>query len=302
MKKRSFFSYKIIAFIAILLFVAFIPIKAEAASKKNISGAAININNTTYTYTGSAIRPTVTVRYRGVLLGKDRDYTVAYRNNINAGTATVTITGKGNYTGTKKQTFTISKKNISTITDITYSTHYTYTGSTIKPAVTIKYGNKTLKKNTDYTVSYKDNINAGKGKIIIKGKGNYCGTKTGILFISSRPIDTDFFLTTLTYPWKGMAVNSFKAKSSDGTFSIKNNKTTAMYLATDKNHSIYIPKGATNFSSIKLKQLTNLDTNATLIKDTDYTVTYSYYKDKCILTISGLGNYTGTKIINCIAK
>ncbi|HIW77733.1 MAG TPA: hypothetical protein H9874_01115, partial [Candidatus Bilophila faecipullorum] len=59
------------------------------------------------TYTGSALTPEVTLRDGGKALTAGTDYTVAYADNVNAGTATVTITGMGNYTGTLTATFAI---------------------------------------------------------------------------------------------------------------------------------------------------------------------------------------------------
>ena len=53
-----------------------------------------------------------------------------------------------------------------------------YSGTAIKPAVTVKDGTKTLKNATDYTVAYSNNINVGKATIKITGKGNYTGTVT----------------------------------------------------------------------------------------------------------------------------
>jgi len=62
------------------------------------------------TYTGSEIRPTVTVRDGSTALTLTTDYTVAYTNNTNAGTATVTVSGAGNYAGSSgSRTFTINK-------------------------------------------------------------------------------------------------------------------------------------------------------------------------------------------------
>ena len=52
-----------------------------------------------------------------------------------------------------------------------------YTGKAIKPAVTVKYGKKTLKKGTDYTISYKNNKAIGVATATVKGKGNYTGSK-----------------------------------------------------------------------------------------------------------------------------
>ncbi|MBR4514834.1 MAG: chitobiase/beta-hexosaminidase C-terminal domain-containing protein [Lachnospiraceae bacterium] len=60
-------------------------------------------------WTGSEIKPTVTVKHDGKTLKKGTDYTVSYSNNTNAGNATVKITGKGKYGGTVKKTFAIKK-------------------------------------------------------------------------------------------------------------------------------------------------------------------------------------------------
>lgn len=64
------------------------------------------------TYTGEAFTPSVTVKDGDKTLVKDTDYEVAYEDNINAGTATVTVTGKGNYTDSVEKTFTIAKASL----------------------------------------------------------------------------------------------------------------------------------------------------------------------------------------------
>lgn len=81
--------------------------KGMVQTKRNLSASKISAIKT-YTYTGKAITPSVTVKYGSVTLKKDRDYTVKYTNNVNPGTASVTITGKGDYTGTKKASFKIA--------------------------------------------------------------------------------------------------------------------------------------------------------------------------------------------------
>ncbi|MBQ7826696.1 MAG: hypothetical protein IJ386_00340, partial [Clostridia bacterium] len=73
-----------------------------------IDGATVTVSGT-HTYNGSAITPDVTVIIGEKTLTKDTDYTVSYSDNVNAGTATVTITGKGDYTGKASATFTIAK-------------------------------------------------------------------------------------------------------------------------------------------------------------------------------------------------
>ncbi|MBE6341721.1 MAG: hypothetical protein E7069_13495 [Bacteroidales bacterium] len=61
------------------------------------------------TYTGSAIEPEVVVTDGETTLTLGTDYTVSYSDNINAGTAKVTVTGIGNYTEIVEKTFTINR-------------------------------------------------------------------------------------------------------------------------------------------------------------------------------------------------
>ena len=75
-----------------------------------IARADVAVAGESFIYTGSPITPAVSVTLKnGTQLMKDRDYTLAYTNHTNAGTATVTVTGQGNYIGTAKKTFAISK-------------------------------------------------------------------------------------------------------------------------------------------------------------------------------------------------
>ena len=75
-----------------------------------IARADVAVAGESFIYTGSPITPAVSVTLKnGTQLMKDRDYTLAYTNHTNAGTATVTVTGIGNYIGEAKKTFVISK-------------------------------------------------------------------------------------------------------------------------------------------------------------------------------------------------
>ena len=69
----------------------------------------VELEYTTVEYDGTAKEPAVTVKDGTTVLTKDVDYTVAYENNVNAGTATVVVTGMNNYSGTKTATFTITR-------------------------------------------------------------------------------------------------------------------------------------------------------------------------------------------------
>ena len=154
-------------------------ISARAMSDTSVA------NVSSQTYTGNGISPLPTITYNNKTLKKDTDYTLSYSNNINAGTATITITGKGNFTGTTSKTFSISARAMSD-TSVANISSQTYTGNVISPLPTITYNNKTLKKDTDYTLSYSDNINAGTATITITGKGNFTGTTSKTFSISAR--------------------------------------------------------------------------------------------------------------------
>ena len=77
-------------------------------TKTDLSAAVIT--EADQTYTGKALTPAVTVTLKGKVLKLNTDYTAAYSNNTNVGTAKVVITGKGNYTGSASKTFAIKAK------------------------------------------------------------------------------------------------------------------------------------------------------------------------------------------------
>ena len=127
------------------------------------------------TYNGSAQTQKITVKANGTTLKEGTDYSVSYKNNTNAGTATVTITGKGNYAGTVGKTFQIAKVSINGAS-VSGIADKTYTGSAHGQNVSVSVSGKTLRANSDYTVSYSNNVNPGTATVTISGKGNYEGS------------------------------------------------------------------------------------------------------------------------------
>lgn len=124
-------------------------------------------------YTGNELTQTVTVTVGGKELTKDTDYTVTGLTGTEPGSYPVTVTGTGNYTGEVTKSFTISKAQISSAA-ITYDAGpYGYTGKEWKPEVAVSFNDAALTADTDYTVSYENNINAGTAKIIITGIGDH---------------------------------------------------------------------------------------------------------------------------------
>ena len=147
-----------------------------ALSRISISKASVTLSTSTYAYDGKTKTPSVTVKVGGKTLKKDTDYTVSYSNNTKVGTAKVTITGKGNYTGSVSKTYSI--KNDFKKATISGISNKSYTGKNITQSITVKYNGKTLKKGTDYTVSYSNNKSIGTATVKIAGKGSYTGTIT----------------------------------------------------------------------------------------------------------------------------
>ena len=282
------------------------------------------INN--QTYTGSAITPSVTVKDGDTILVKDTDYTVSYSNNVNAGTATVTITGKGNYSGTKEVTFTIVSKSFAdaTVEDIV---NQTYTGSAITPSVTVKDGNKTLVKDTDYTVSYSNNVNAGTATVTITGKGNYSGTKEVTFTIVSKSLANATVSSITNQTYTGSAItpgvtvkdgDTTLVKDTDYTVSYSNNVNVGTATVTITGKGNYSGTKEVTFTiaeksivNATVSDITNQsytgsaitpsvtvkNGDTTLVKDTDYTVSYSNNVNTgtATVTITGKGNYSGTK-------
>lgn len=80
------------------------------AIKMDLAEATVTGIDETYIYTGNAITPALAVTFDGKTLTEDTDYNVAYSDNTKSGTATVKITGKGDYTGEKTVTFRIVNK------------------------------------------------------------------------------------------------------------------------------------------------------------------------------------------------
>lgn len=129
-------------------------------------------------YTGSPITPSVTVKDEKVTLQQNVDYTLSYRNNTAAGTATVTVTGIGAYSGKAETSFTI--RRLYSVSDakieLQGAADLIYNGSSQKPTPTVTLDGKNLVQGTDYTVSYRNNVNAGTAAVVIYGTGDYNGT------------------------------------------------------------------------------------------------------------------------------
>lgn len=148
-----------------------VPVKKKALTKKMIC------LKKKYAYEDKAIKGNETVKDGKEVLDSGKDYKASYQNNKNLGKATITIKGIGNYKGTKKVSYTIVKRSVRSAT-CHYKKTRSYTGRWVKPNVTLKVGKVKLKKNRDYTLVYRNNLQIGKASVVIRGMGNFTGKKT----------------------------------------------------------------------------------------------------------------------------
>ena len=123
------------------------------------------------------------------MLARNTDYTLLCSNNTNVGTAKATITGTGNYSGSREATFEIKQRDISSseITIGKIDDQPFADGAEVKPEITIKDGSRTLTKDKDYTVSYSDNTELGTATVTIEGIGNYTGNRGTTFNIVEAP-------------------------------------------------------------------------------------------------------------------
>ena len=232
----------------------------------NVSSvAAVTLNQTEFTQTGSEIKPTVTaVTAGGHTLRAGTDYTVSYQNNTAVGTAAkVIVTFKGNYTGSKTVYFTIKANSSSggdtgakdiSAASVTVAS-CTYNGTAQTPTVTVKDGSTTLRQGTDYTVQYASNTNAGTGTVTITGCGKYRNTKTATFPIARRNLSECSVSYDENVNWTGSAV---------------------------------IPKISITYGRISLAE------------GTDYTVSYANNMNEttsATATVVCKGNFTGSRVL-----
>ena len=237
--------------------------KTFRVSSRAIKDQEVNLSGTQFAYTGSPVKPDVSVTVNGTALKEGEDYVLQYKNNTVKGTATVTVTGTGHYTGTVTKTFVIADSASAPEADVTAgfasTAAITYSGAAKTPAVTVKADGKTLVKGTDYTVTYENNINAGKGIAHIKGKGSY----------------------------------SF---SRDLTFTISPKSLTASDMAKKEMLGATEARYMMNVSSYNEAGIYDSTRKTDLVEGVDYDLENkeAYRKDKGNAVAKGKGNYTGT--------
>ncbi len=207
----------------------------KLASKATIKHPkTFKLSAVSYTYDGKFKTPTVTVKdAAGKILKKGTDYTVTYASGRkNVGTYKVTVKMIGKYSGTKTLSFKINPVKIAKCKLKLAADVYTYNSAAKTPSVTVKNAaGKTLKKGTDYTVTYASGRkNVGTYKVTVKMKGNYSGSKT-LTFKINPPKTT---VSKLTAGKKTIDVSITKKSSQVSGYQIQYSTSKSFANATTK--------------------------------------------------------------------
>ena len=242
---------------------------------------------------GTAVAPGAVTVYdsKGDDLGlTEDDYTVSYKNNTDAGDATITITGKGNYTGTLTGTYKINPIDWDAAQLVVsgYDEEVAYTGSQIKPSgltVVNKENGKILVEDKDYELSYGGNVDIGAASFTLKAKGNYAGAgsadKTIPFTIVAANLEKVAEITAKaqTYTGKELTPVVVTQKLSDGT-----TKT----LTADKDYKV-VYESNTNAGTAKYT-VTGIETAGyTGTKSGEFTINKAVTKAKITKLVSKNG-------------
>lgn len=211
-----------------------------------------------------------------VTLVEGQDFKAAYENNNKAGKATVTITGMGKFSGTKKATFTINGISI-VKAKVDGLEPQVYNGKAQEPKVTVTLSTGEILSEKDYTVEYTKNTAVGTASVIVKGCGIYSGS-----------IKKSFKITPYDLTGETDVAGTIKEGSP----------------VTEANGLLSKADGALHVKYVKsgVKPEVELYFAGTLMKvGKDYTISYANNKAVTTettkklptITIKGKGNFTG---------
>ena len=184
-------------------------------------------------YTGKALKPELKVWNGDQLLTLNTDYTVSYKNNTKAGTATATLKMKGNYTGTRTTNFNIRKASLNDDkTVIADPVSVQATGKVLKPVPAVYFNGKKLKNNTDYIVDYgtTEIKEPGTYNITVNGNGNFEGSRTVKVRVAAgnqKPV-SKLKVTAKSIPYSSLAVQD-KVELLKKYVSVLDGKTPLVY-------------------------------------------------------------------------
>ena len=207
-------------------------------TKTTLKSENIKLKKTSYTYTGAAIEPEFDVVVDGRVINPEEYKIKSLTNNVNAGTATMVITGKDKTFTSKTDasvTFTIEAADASKLVGVVPS--QVYTGYSIQPTIdNLTLNNVAINVKDNFTVTYGENVAMGEGTIILTPKNkNFTGTKTITFKITGQMLkggdfkfyDANGLTTTLSHTYDGNAYAPAKTIfDTTSTSLVKSNGTT----------------------------------------------------------------------------
>lgn len=207
------------------------------------------------------------------------DYTVSYQNNDAVGTATLAVTGKGEYAGTKSISFRITGRAFSARDIIVsgFEASKVYTGKNLtQDNVVVKDGEMTLERGRHYSVSYKNNRKTGTASMTFTGNPyyGYTGSFTKTFRVTAASLDKNMVRIT---------ASDYQVVSEGDGFRLQG-------------ETVYTKEGTKPSGTFVLTS----GTGAILEQGTDYTVSYTIPKGvgSASMNIKGKGNYRGALTIN----
>ena len=241
---------------------------------------SFSLNTTSYNYDGTPKEPGTTLKYGTYTLVEGTDYTVSYTNNINANTTnstpTCTVTGIGNYSGTRSLTFTINKVDL-TITAQNATRAY----RTPNPQFTFTYSGQKNNENP----AFSDTLHTIAQPYTTADVESVPGT---------YPIKLDkISLADST----GFLASNYNLVRVDATLTITSN---TEWVAVLPSHVFEFNGQAQVYPSTNDVKVYDTNNSGTLMrKDTDYTLTYSNNinaGNTAKVTVTGKGSYAGKSI------
>lgn len=228
---------------------------------KDIGDEDLNANDMLVKYNKRVQKPTPTVTWNGKKLMNRTDYTVtwpdaeegAYRE---AGTWTILVKGKGNYTGERTVQLTVTASDLISSASVSRIPAQQYTGEKLEPMLTVKRGGKRLEEGKDYVVEYLDNVKIGTATAVITGKDGYAGEKR------------------VTFRINGVAISRAKVSGL---------KTAFVYTGEEIRQSCELT-------------ITVGKDKKTLTENVDYTVSYEKNRNvgTAAVIFTGINGYSGT--------
>ena len=264
---------------------------AITVAPKSFSDNSIVLSVNSGCVFGQPIAPGYIVKDGETVLTKGKDYTEQLTGIEKAGTANITITGTGNYTGTKNTTFAIEKATITADAVTLSASELRYNGMEQRPDVTVKVGTATLVLGTDYHCEVTNNRNVGTATVKVAGMNNYQSEVTKTFAITPAPLT----IRNVT----------IKAKNYDGTVDAEVDAVTFDGLL--EGGSVDYTAGNVKFNSQNVEDANTVTGTITLNEDvTNYTLADGSFtseahitkadQTKPILTISDTQAVIGLKV------